>query len=149
MKKLVFVIALFSFVPAIRAQQADTSGAPPMAAPQADTQAAPQAAPLPPAQNTDAQDNSPAATRPGHPLNPADVDILTGKRDREIAAAQRAALPISIGMYGNYGDPYLMQGRNGRGFDIPMLPLARIGSPFFFSTLQPRGFGLGGLRGGR
>ena len=149
MKKLVFAIALFSFVPAMRAQQAETSGTPPMAAPQAETQSAPQLAPQPPAQNPDAQDHSPASTRPGHPLNPADVDILTGKRDREIAAAQRAALPISIGMYGNYGDPYLMQGRNGRSFDIPMLPLARIGSPFFFSTLQPRGFGLGGIRGGR
>jgi hypothetical protein len=145
MKKLVFAIVLFSFVPAMRAQQAETSATPPMAAPQTETQAAPQ----PVAQSPNAQDNSPASTRPGHPLNPADVDILTGKRDREIAAAQRAALPISIGMYGNYGDPYLMQGRNGRAFDIPMLPLARIGSPFLFSTPQPRRFGSGGLRGGR
>jgi hypothetical protein len=145
MKKLVFAIALFSFVPAMRAQQADTSGTPPMAAPQT----APQAATQPLAQNPDAQDNSPAATRPGHPLNPADVDILTGKRDREIAAAQRAALPISIGMYGNYGDFYAMQGRFGRGSDIPVLPLPRISSPFFFSTIQPRVFGSPGLRGGR
>jgi hypothetical protein len=149
MKKLVFAIALFSFVPAMLAQQADTSGTPPMAAPQTATQAAPQAAQQPPAQNPDAQDNSPAATRPGHPLNPADVDILTGKRDREIAAAQRAALPVSIGICGNYGDFYAMRGRFGRGSDIPLLPLPRISSPFFFSTMQPRGFGSGGLRGGR
>ena len=142
MHKLVFTIALFLFVPALRAQQAETSANPP--------QAAPQAAPeQPAAQNPAAQDNLPASLRPGHPLDPADVDILTGKRDREIAAAQRAAVPISVGMYGTYGDPYLMQGRFGREFDIPMLPLTRIGNPFFFSTLQPRGFGRGGFRGGR
>jgi len=146
MKKLVFAIALFSIVPALRAQQAETSGNPPQPAPQA----APQAAPQPPAaQNPNAQDNLPASIRPGHPLDPADVDILTGKRDREIEAAQRAAAPYSVGMYGTYGDPYAMQGRFGRGFDIPMLPLTRISNPFFFSTMQPRGFGRGGFRGGR
>jgi hypothetical protein len=141
MKKLVFAIALVLIVPALRAQQAETSGNPPQAAPQTELQ--------PAAQNPNAQDNLPASIRPGHPLDPADVDILTGKRDREIAAAEKAALPISVGIYGNYGDPYLMQGRFGRGWDIPLLPLTRIGSPFFFSTLQPRGFGRGGFRGGR
>jgi hypothetical protein len=139
MKKLVFAIALFLIVPAVRAQQTEKTDNPPQTAPQTD--------PQPAAQNSGAQNDLPASLRPGHPLNPADVDILTGKRDREIAAAERAALPISVGMYGNYGDPYLMQGRFGRGWDIPMLPLARIGNPFFFSTLQPRGFGRGGFRG--
>jgi hypothetical protein len=145
MKKLVFAIALFLAVPALHAQQADTSGTPPQAA----TQAAPEATPQPAAQSPNSQDNLPASIRPGHPLDPADVDILTGKRDREIEAAQRAAVPYSVGMYGTYGDPYAMQGRFGRGFDIPMLPLARISNPFFFSTMQPRGFGRGGFRGGR
>jgi hypothetical protein len=145
MKKLVFAIALFLVVPALRAQQTDTSSNPPQAAPQVE----PQAAPQPAAQNPSAQDNLPASIRPGHPLDPADVDILTGKRDREIEAAQRTAVPFSVGMYGTYGDPYAMQGRFGRGFDIPMLPLARISNPFFFSTMQPRGFGRGGFRGGR
>jgi len=145
MKKLVFAIALFSVVPVLRAQQAQTSGNPP----QTEPQAAPQAAPQPPAQNPNAQDNLPPELRPGHPLDPADVDILTGKRDREIETARIAALPISVGMYGNYGDPYLMQGRFGKAFDIPMLPLARISNPFFFSRLQPRGFGRTGFRGGR
>jgi hypothetical protein len=141
MKKLVFAIVLFSIVPAIRAQQTERTDNPPQTAPQTD--------PQPAVQNSRAQDDLPASLRPGHPLDPADVDILTGKRDREIAAAERAALPISVGMYGNYGDPYLMQGRFGRVWDIPMLPLARIGNPFFFSTLQPRGFGRGGFRGAR
>lgn len=143
MKNLVFAIALFLAVPALRAQQADTNANPPQPA----AQPVPEAATPPVAQNP--QDNLPASIRPGHPLDPADVDILTGKRDREIAAAQRAAAPYSVGMYGTYGDPYAMQGRFGRGFDMPMLPLARIGNPFFFSTLQPRGFGRGGFRGGR
>jgi len=142
MKKLVFTIALMLIVPGLRAQQAETSGNPPQTAPQA----APQ---QPAAQNPTAQDSLPASIRPGHPLDPADVDVLTGKRDREIAAAQRAAMPYSVGMYGTYGDPFAMQGRFGRAFDIPMLPLARISNPFFFSTMQPRGFGRGGFRGGR
>jgi hypothetical protein len=145
MKRLVFAIALFLVIPALRAQQADTSSNPPQAAPQT----VPDAAPQPAAQNPNAQDNLPASLRPGHPLDPADVDILTGKRDREIAAAQRAAVPYSVGMYGTYGDTYAMQGRFGRAFDIPMLPLTRIGNPFFFSMMQPRGFGRGGFRGGR
>jgi hypothetical protein len=141
MNKLVFAIAFLLIVPSMRAQQADTSGN----LPQTNTQAAPQ----PAAQNPNAQDNLPAAIRPGHPLDPADVDILTGKRDREIQTGRMAALPISVGMYGNYGDLYAVQGRFGKTFDIPMLPLARIGNPFFFSTLQPRGFGRGGFRAGR
>ena len=142
MKELVFAIALFLIVPALHAQQTESSGNPP--------QAAPQAAPeQPAAQNPTAHDNLPASIRAGHPLDPADVDILTGKRDREIAAAERAAVPYSVGMYGTYGDPYATQGRFGRVFDIPMLPLARISNPFFFSTMQPRGFGRGGFRGGR
>jgi len=145
MNKLVFTIALLLIVPGLRAQQAETSGS----APQAAQQTAPEAAPSPAAQNPATQDNLPASIRPGHPLDPADVDILTGKRDREIEAAQRGAVPYPGGMYGTYGDPYLMQGRFGRAFDIPILPLARIGNPFFFSRMQPRGFGRGGFRGGR
>src|ERR1700688_1592834 len=144
MNKLVFAIALFSIVPALRAQQAETSGSPPRAAPQT----APEAALQPAAQNPNAQDHLPASIRPGHPLDPADVDVLTGKRDREIEAAQRTAVPISVGMYGTYGDSYAMQSRLGRAFDIPMLPLTRISNPFFFSMMQPRGFGRGLFRGG-
>jgi hypothetical protein len=139
MKKLVFAIVLFLTVPSMRAQQADTSGNPP----QAETQAAPIPAPQAAAQNPNAQDNLPASIRPGHPLDPADVDVLTGKRDREIEAARMAGLPISVGMYGNFENSYAMLGRFGRAFDIPMLPLARISNPFFFSTMRPRGFGRG------
>src|SRR4029077_20045649 len=146
MHKLVFPIALFLIVPALRAQQAETSGNPPQAAPQAAPETVPQ---QPAAQNPTAQDNLPASIRPGHPLDPADVDILTGKRDREIEAAQRAAVPYSAGMYGTYGDPYAMQGRFGRAFDIPILPLTRISNPFFFFLMQPRGFGRGVFRGAR
>ena len=132
MNKLVFAIALFTIVPALRAQQAPTSDNPPQTAPQ------------PAAQNPNAQDNLPAEIRPGHPLDPADVDVLTGKRDREIEAARRAAAPAMAGAYGgygNYGDYYWMNGRLGPAWDIPMLPLTPISNPFFFSRIQPRWFG--------
>jgi hypothetical protein len=148
MNKLVFAIALFSIVPAIHAQQGDTSVNPPQATPRSE----PQAAPQPASQNPNPQDNLPPELRPGHPLDPADVDILTGKRDREIEAARRAAIPAlagAYGGYGTYGDYYWMAGRLGREWDIPILPLARIGNPFFFSTMPLRGFGRGGFRGGR
>jgi len=145
MKNLVFAIAFLSVIPALRAQQAETSATQPQTAPQS----APEAASQPAAQNPNAQDSLPASIRPGHPLDPADVDILTGKRDREIAAAQRAAVPITVGTYGPYGDPYLMRGRSGRELDIPMLPLTQISNPFFLSTTQPRGFRRGRLHGGR
>jgi hypothetical protein len=141
MNKLVFAFVLLLIVPALHAQQAETNDNPP--------QTTPEAVPQPVAQTPTAQDNLPAAIRPGHPLDPADVDILTGKRDREIEAAQMAGVPISAGMYGNYGDLYAMQGRFGRAFDIPFLPLTRINNPFFFFRMQPRGFGRGGFRGGR
>jgi hypothetical protein len=147
MNKLVFAIALFLIVPALHGQQqAETSGNPLQSVPQAVPEAAPQPAPQNP------QDNLPAAIRPGHPLDPADVDILTGKRDREIEAARRTAVPVMVGaygVYGNYGDYYWMSGRLGAAWDIPMLLLARITSPFFFSRISPRGFGRGGFRGGR
>jgi hypothetical protein len=148
MNKLVFAIAFFLIVPALRAQQTETSGNPPQAAPQT----APEAAPQPAAQNPNSQENLPAAIRPGHPLDPADVDVLTGKRDREIEAAQRAAVPVMAGAYGGYGtygDYYWMNGRLGAVWDVPMLPLPRIRNPFFFFPMQPRGFGLGAVRGGR
>jgi hypothetical protein len=148
MNKLVFAIALFLIVPALRAQQAETNGSPPPAAPRT----SPETTPQPAAQNPNPQDNLPAPIRPGHPLDPADVDILTGKRDREIEAARRATVPImagSYGEYGTYGDYYWMNGRLGSSWDIPMLPLTRIGGPFLFSTIPARGFGRSGLRGGR
>ena len=86
MNKLVFAMALFLLVPALRAQQAETKDNPP----QAEAQAAPQESTEAP----NAQNSLPAAIRPGHPLDPADVDILTGKKDREIEAARRAAVPV-------------------------------------------------------
>jgi hypothetical protein len=144
MNKSVFAVALFLVVPALRAQQSESGDNPP--------QTASETAPQPAATNPNTQDNLPASIRPGHPLDPADVDILTGKRDREIAAARRAAVPVMVGAngeYGNYGDYYWMNGRIGAAWDIPMLPLARITNPFFFSRISRRGFGRGGFRGGR
>src|SRR5258708_31106239 len=131
MKNLVFALALLLIVPALRAQQAETSGNPPQAAPQT----APGAAPQPAPQNPNPQDNLPASIRPGHPLDPADVVILTGKRDREIEAARRAALPVMVGGYGEYGyygDYYFINCRRGAGRDTPMTPPPRFTNTFFF-----------------
>ena len=143
MNKLMLAMILFLLVPALRAQQAEAKDSPPQAPPVAASQTA--------SQNTNETDSLPADIRPGHPLDPADVDILTGKRDREIEASRRAAVPISVGMYGNYRNLYAAQGRFGsRAFDVPLLPLTRIGNPsFFFSMMPPRGFGRGRFRDGR
>lgn len=145
MKNLVFGIALFLLVPGLRAQQADTKDA----TPSSEAQPAPQAS----EQVPNPADSLPAAIRPGHPLDPADVDILTGKRDREMELSRRVAAPIMDAGYIPYGDIYGMRLGRGAAFDVPFLPLGRFNNPFFFSLLSPggfgRGFGRGGLRGGR
>jgi hypothetical protein len=143
MNKVVFAIALLLIVPALYAQQPEPANH----TAQSSTPAEPQAAPQTPAQNSSTQTNLPAATRPGHPLDPSDVDILTGKRDREIEASQAAGVPVSMGVYDNYGNFSANGGRFGSAFDIGLLPLAQIGNPVYFSRLQPRGFGRGGFRG--
>jgi hypothetical protein len=141
MKKLLLAIAVCSLVPAIHAQQAGTTSEPP-------TDAAPQLTTQEPA----AQNQLPPELRPGHPLDSADVDVLTGKRDREMEAARQPAVPVTVGSfgeYGYYGDYYWRNGRLGTAWDIPMLPLTRITNPFFFSRISPRGFGRRGFHSGR
>jgi hypothetical protein len=144
MNKLAVGTVLLLMVPALRAQQAETkeSSAAPIA----------QTAPQDSTGKQSDENGLPASLRPGHPLDPADVDILTGKRDREIEAARRAAVPVMVGSYGEYGtygDYCWMSGRLGRTWDVPMLPLARISYPFFFSRISPGWFGRGAFRGGR
>jgi hypothetical protein len=140
MKNLIFAAAFLLMVPSLRAQQAESKDASP--------EAEPAVTEIP-----NASDSLPASIRPGHPLDPADVDILTGKRDREIEASRTAGVPISAGIYGSYGDVYAMQGRFGGAFGVSVLPLTRISNPFFFSLLSPgrfgHGFGRGGFRGRR
>src|SRR5258708_7477854 len=139
MKKSVFAIVLLSIVPATRAQQAETSVNPPYTS----QQTVPETAPQPAAQIPNPQDQLPASLRPGHPLDQADVDVLTGKRDREIEAAREAGVQASPVMYGNYGNLRERNGRLHEGLDLPLLPLTPIGNPFFFSRLQPRGISPG------
>jgi len=86
----------------------------------------------------------PASIRPGHPLDPADVDVLTGKKDRELEEARSAVF-----YYGGYADIFATNGWRGARYDFPLLPLPRIRNPFLFSIIQPGGFGRGGLRGRR
>ena len=143
MNKIVYAAILFLVVPGLRAQRAATPENPP----QAEVQPAPQLSEEVP----NPADSLPASIRPGHPLDPADVDVLTGKKDRELEMARRAAIPALNNGYLAYGDLYGMRMGRGAGFDVPFLPLARFGNPFFFSLLSPgsfgRGFGRGGIRG--
>lgn len=152
MKKLAFAVVLLSIVSAVHAQQPATGNAQPNAASQE-----PQAATSPDtSQNPNAQTQLPADIRPGHPLDPGDVDVLTGKRDREAEAARRKSVPVMAGTYGEYGyygDYFWMNGRLGDTWDMPMLPLSQVSSPFFFSFgrggFGGGGFGRGGFRNGR
>lgn len=141
MRTLILATAVFLFVPALRAQQEETKESQP--------QPAAQTVPQETSDNSNAQNALPAAIRPGHPLDPADVDVLTGKKDREIEAARRANVQVIAGSYGAYGDFYATNGWRGAMFGSPLLPLTRISNPFLFSIIQPRGFGRGGFRGRR
>jgi hypothetical protein len=133
--KIVFASAFLFLVPYLCAQQPEPKGDSSQTAPQADPQPAPQ--------DSNTQSNLPASLRPGHPLDPADVDILTGKRDREIEASQAGVgVPVAFGMSGDIGE-------YGRAFDVGLLPLTQISNPFFFSRWQLHGFGRGGFGRGR
>jgi len=141
MRIFILAVAALFMVPTLRAQQTENeNGArtnPSQAAAQESTE------------NSGVQTSVPEAVRPGHPLDPADVDILTGKRDREIEASRRPTVSLMLGSYGGYGDPYAFIGRRGELLDFPLLPLTRITNPYFFFNIAPRGFGRGGFRGRR
>jgi hypothetical protein len=142
MRKLVFVISLFLIVPALRAQQSESREDTPTAT----LTPAPQAEAQPVAQTPAAEDQLPPELRPGHSLNPADVDVLTGKRDREREAARRggaAVMADPYGGYGFYGNYFRTDGRLGAAWDVASLPFARLDNPFFFSRMRSRGFGRG------
>jgi hypothetical protein len=133
MKTLVLAVAVFLAVPTLRAQQAEAEKSAPQATPQETTV------------NSNGQSSLPEAIRPGHPLDPADVDILTGKRDREIEASRRAN-SVVMGGYGTYSGAYGMNTRrSGALLDLPLLPLRRIGRPFFFFNMAPGGLGSRGF----
>ena len=67
MRTLIFTVAVLSMVPALRAQQDEPKQNPPQTVSQETTE------------NSNVQNSLPEAIRPGHPLDPADVDILTGR----------------------------------------------------------------------
>lgn len=136
MRTLILTVAILSLVPSLRAQQAETKENPVQAAPQKNTE------------DSNTQNSLPEAIRPGHPLDPADVDILTGKRDREIEASRRG-VPVVGGSYGAYASAYAMNGRRSAVLNYSPLPFTRIGNPFSFFNLPSRGFGRRGFRGAR
>lgn len=130
MRTFIFVAAIVLMAPALRAQQDEAK----------DTSA--QGAPQPAAEPSSQQNVLPAAIRPGHPLDPADVKVLTGEKDRELEASRRAISP-SVGMYGAYAGAYGLNRWRGGMADVSLLPLRRIDNPFFFFRMQPGGFGRG------
>lgn len=133
MKTLVLAVAVLLTVPTLRAQQAEPEKSAPQATPQEATG------------NSNAQNSLPDAIKPGHPLDPADVDILTGKRDREIEASRRAN-SVVMGGYGAYAGAYAVNTRrSGMPLDLPLLPLRRISRPFFFFNMAPGDFGSRGF----
>jgi hypothetical protein len=136
MRNLMFAVSILLVVPVLQAQQTETKESQP--------QPAPQIMPRETAENSKANDDLPASIRPGHPLDPAYVDVLTGKKEREIEASRSAVI-----YYGGYADFYATTGWRGARYDFPLLPLTRIRNPFLFSIIQPRGFGRGGFRGRR
>jgi hypothetical protein len=135
MKTLILTVAVLLLVPTLGAQQTETKETPPRVVPQETTE------------NSNVQDSLPAALRPGHPLDPADVDILTGKRDREIEAARRG-IPVAGGYYA-YSAGYALNGQRAGMLDLPLLTFRRISNPLFFFNFPPGGFGRRGFRGTR
>jgi hypothetical protein len=132
LRTLILAIAVFLAVPTMRAQQAEAEKSAPQTTPQETTG------------NSTAQNSLPDAIKPGHPLDPADVDILTGKRDREIEAARRAN-SLAMGSYGAYTGAYGINARRSGALDFSLLPLRRMGRPFFFFNMAPGGFGSRGF----
>src|ERR1700737_44014 len=133
MKTLMLAAALFLVVPVLKAQQTE-----------AQEKATPQTTQQETTVASNVQTGSPEAIKPGHPLDPADVDILTGKRDREIEASRRANTVV-MGGYGAYTGAYGIEARRSGALDHPLLPLRRIGWPFFFFNMAPGGFGSRGF----
>jgi len=129
MKILMLVLSALLFVPALRAQQLEDDKGPS------------QPVQLGPSASPNQQHELSDSIKPGHPLDPADVDILTGKRDREIAESERNAAVV-VGGYGGYSSgPFTNTRRESRFGELPFLPLRRFGGPFFFSSIVPRNFG--------
>jgi len=137
--KLVLAIALLLIVPCLGAQQEQPAGNPPQAAQQESTE------------NSNVQNGVADAIKPGHELDPADVNILTGKRDRDLEASRQPGVSVVVGGfgYGNYGDPYAINRRGVAVLATPLLPLTRIGNPVFFFSIPPRSIGRGSFRGAR
>jgi hypothetical protein len=140
MRRGAFLFALLLAAPVVWAQQEPSKPAP-AAQPANSTGNEQPAAAVPTPE--------PAATpKPGHPLDPHDVDVLTGKADRE-ARAPGVTPYIDIGGYGQ--GLSLRNGWNHQGNQaFPFVFGAVNGKPFFFfgngsfggrGRFGPRSFG--------
>jgi hypothetical protein len=85
----------------------------------------------PPASNAPAASEQPVSVRPGHPLDPHDVDVLTGKIDREAQAQRYGRAQVYWGDSGSYG--FMSYGRGVRGSRM-FRPFLFGAQPFFFHS---------------
>jgi len=141
MKRGAFLLALLLATPVVRAQQEPSKPAPPAAQPANSTgkEQPATAAPTP---------EPAAAPKPGHPLDPHDVDVLTGKADHD-ARAPGVTPYIDVGGYGQGLSPRNGWNRQGNQAS-PFIFGAVNGKPFFFfgngffggrGRFGPRSFG--------
>lgn len=96
----------------------------------------------PPSDVPAASDQS-QSVRPGHPLDPHDVDVLTGKLDREAQAQRYGRGQVYLGDTSSYG--FMRYGYGGRNTQTfrPFLFGAQpffFHSGFFFPRPRSRGF---------
>ncbi len=106
-RKAFWILVMLATPAFVLAQETQQSQQKPPEKPAAETQKAPEqpAPPKTPADRIRAQ--QPPAPKPGHPLDPADVDVLTGKN--------KPANP-----YGSYGNRVVIDPYSGFGYGYPM-----------------------------
>lgn len=145
MKRAAFLAVLFFAAQVVWAQQEESKPAAPNPPESSQTN--------PASQNNANQAQTPtAAPRLGHPLDPADVDTLTGKADRSARGYSPGYVPYmyghgSAGYGGRYGSgstqtsppfvPLAFGNVNGRSFIV--IGSTFRGTPPLF--IAPRGFG--------
>ena len=145
MKRAAILVAILLAVPLARAQEPSK---PPEPVPTPATQ--------PPDSNANPQPAAPVQVyqpiqvpKTGHPLDPHDVDVLTGKADRDARAAQ----PINPYLWpGGYGQGMYGWNYGGRGQFSRFAFGGFGGRPFFFfgnPFFAPQGFFFGHGGGGR
>jgi hypothetical protein len=123
--KPILLIASLMVAFLLHAQEAarEPAAIPPEAAQTQDAQTPPT--------NVPARAEQPASVRPGHPLDPHDVDVLTGKIDGEAQAQRYGRAQVYWGDSGYNG--LMSYGRSVRGGGM-FRPFLFGAQPFFFHS---------------